>query len=85
MAAAQESMGDYPDPNLVVRSILVDGDLVATHTELLRNKTKLSEGGLRQIHLFRFRGEKIVEYWDVTQNIQSDMPNAANAFGEESE
>ena len=42
MAAAQESMGDYPDPSLVVRSILVDGDLVAAHTELVRNKAKPS-------------------------------------------
>lgn len=80
MAAAQKGMGDYPDPSFVVRNILVDRDLVAAHTELLRNKTKPGDGGLRQVHLFRFKGGKIVEYWDVTQMIQPEMPNAANAF-----
>ncbi len=80
MAAAQKEMGDYPDPSFVVRSILADGDLVAGHTELLRNKSRPGDGGLRQVHLFRFKGGKVVEYWDVTQTIMPEMPNAANAF-----
>ncbi len=80
MAAAQKEMGDYPDPSFVVRSVLVDGDLVAAHTELLRNKSRPGDGGLRQVHLFRFKGDRIVEYWDVTQMIMPEMPNAANAF-----
>jgi predicted SnoaL-like aldol condensation-catalyzing enzyme len=80
MAEAQKDMGDYADPSFVVRSMLVDGDFVAAHTELLGNKNRPGDGGLRQVHLFRFRGDKIVEYWDVTQAIRKEMPNAANAF-----
>ncbi|HUL39049.1 MAG TPA: hypothetical protein VLU38_02055, partial [Methanomassiliicoccales archaeon] len=60
--------------------IIAEGDLVAVHTQLLSSKGKPSEGGLRQIHLFRFEGEKIVEYWDVTQQILASMPNAGGAF-----
>jgi predicted SnoaL-like aldol condensation-catalyzing enzyme len=60
--------------------VLADGDFVAVHTELLSNKSKPSEGGLRQMHLFRFEGEKIVEYWDITQQIMPSMPNAGGAF-----
>jgi len=63
-----------------VQQILADGDLVAAYTTMLNNKSKPSEGGLRQIHLFRFKGEKIVEYWDVTQQVLPNMPNAAGAF-----
>ena len=63
-----------------VQQILADGDLVAAYTTMLNNKSKPSEGGLRQIHLFRFKGDKIVEYWDVTQQIMPNMPNAEGAF-----
>jgi predicted SnoaL-like aldol condensation-catalyzing enzyme len=54
--------------------------MVAAHTEMLVNKSKPGEGGLRQVHLFRFEGDKIAEYWDVTQMIFASMPNAAGAF-----
>ena len=81
MAAVQKEAPKYPDPHFAVKRILVDGDLVAVHTELLGSKSKPGEGGLRQVHLFRFgRGNRIVEYWDVTQAVGPDMPNAANAF-----
>jgi predicted SnoaL-like aldol condensation-catalyzing enzyme len=68
------------DVEFSVKHVLSDGDIVAAHTELLFNKSKPSEGGLRQVHLFRFEGDSIVEYWDITQTITKDMPNAAGAF-----
>jgi predicted SnoaL-like aldol condensation-catalyzing enzyme len=68
------------EPGFFVRNILVDGDLVAAHTEFLNSKFKPSDGGLRQVHLFRFKGDKIIEYWDITQQIMPNMPNAAGAF-----
>jgi predicted SnoaL-like aldol condensation-catalyzing enzyme len=81
MAAVQQEAPKYPDPDFAVKRILADRDMVAVHTELLNSKSKPSEGGLRQVHLFRFgRDNKIVEYWDITQMVQSSMPNAANAF-----
>jgi predicted SnoaL-like aldol condensation-catalyzing enzyme len=81
MAAAQKEMGPkFPDAEFRVENILEDGDMVAVHTSLLSSRSKLGEGGLRQVHLFRFRGDKIAEYWDVTQQVTPDMPNAAGAF-----
>ena len=81
MAAAQKEAPKFPDSYFAVKSILADGDMVAAHVELLGSKVKPGEGGLRQVHLFRFgKGNKIVEYWDITQMVQPDIPNAANAF-----
>jgi predicted SnoaL-like aldol condensation-catalyzing enzyme len=81
MAAAQQEAPKHPDPSFAVKSTMADGDMVAVHTEVLGSKSKPSEGGLRQVHLFRFgKDGKVVEYWDITQMIQPDMPNAANAF-----
>lgn len=78
--ANEQGKTQYPQAQFSIKHTLADGDLVAVHTELLSDKAKLSEGGLRQIHLFRFEGDKIVEYWDVTQQVLPSMPNAAGAF-----
>jgi predicted SnoaL-like aldol condensation-catalyzing enzyme len=53
---------------------------VAAYTELLNNKSTPAEGGLRQVHLFRFSDDKIMEYWDVSQYVAPNMPNVAGAF-----
>jgi predicted SnoaL-like aldol condensation-catalyzing enzyme len=80
IAANKEGSAKYPEAEFSVRHVLAEGDLVAAHTHLLSNKSKPSEGGLRQIHLFRFERDKIVEYWDVTQQVTPNMPNASGAF-----
>ena len=81
MISAGKDIGSQnPDPGFTVKHILADGNLVAVHTELLNSKSQPNQGGLRQVHLFRFMGDKIVEYWDITQQILPDMPNASGAF-----
>ena len=81
MTAVQQEAPKYPDPYFAVKHIIADGNMVAVHTELLTSKSKPGEGGLRQVHLFRFgRGNEISEYWDITQQVEASMPNAAGAF-----
>jgi predicted SnoaL-like aldol condensation-catalyzing enzyme len=70
--------GSKADFKLVIKQVLAEEDVVAVYTQLASSKP--SEGGLRQMHLFRFSSDKIVEYWDITQNIPENMPNAAGAF-----
>ena len=70
--------GSKADFKLIVRNVLADGDLVAVHTQL--SSSDANQGGLRQVHLFRFSGDKIVEYWDITQQVLENAPNAARAF-----
>jgi predicted SnoaL-like aldol condensation-catalyzing enzyme len=70
--------GSTADFKLTVRSVLADADLVAVHTTLASSNP--GDGGLRQVHLFRFRENKIVEYWDITQQVPKNAPNAARAF-----
>jgi predicted SnoaL-like aldol condensation-catalyzing enzyme len=70
--------GSKADFELIIRQVLADNDLVAVHTQI--SSSTPSEGGLRQVHLFRFRGDKIVEYWDISQLVPENAPNAAGAF-----
>jgi predicted SnoaL-like aldol condensation-catalyzing enzyme len=78
--ADKEGTAQFPNAEFVVRHIIADGDMVAVHTDLLSDRSKPNEGGLRQAHLLRFEGDKIVEYWDITQQMLPDMPNAGGAF-----
>ena len=80
IAANKDGAAKYPEAEFTVKHVLADGDLVAAHTQLLSNKSKPNEGGLRQIHLFRCKSNKIVEYWDVTQQVTPNMRNAGGAF-----
>ena len=70
--------GSTADFKLIIRQVLAEGDLVVVHTQI--SGSNPSAGGLRQVHIFRFSGDKIVEYWDITQMIPENMPNAAGAF-----
>jgi predicted SnoaL-like aldol condensation-catalyzing enzyme len=73
-AAASGEMPVPSDALLDIGHVLVDGDLVAVHTSL--GSPRLGKlGGLRQVHLFRFSDDKIVEYWDVTQQLPEKSPN----------
>lgn len=81
VAASKDQLNTQDDVSeFTVKHILADGDIIAAHTELLNSKSEPNKGGLRQVHLFRFEGDKIVEYWDITQQILPDMPNASGAF-----
>ena len=72
------SKGSKADFKLTIRQVIADGDMVAVHTQVASSKP--SEGGVRQMHLFRFRGDKIVDNWDITQLIPENAPNAVGAF-----
>jgi predicted SnoaL-like aldol condensation-catalyzing enzyme len=80
ISANKEMRPQFPEAEFSVKHIIAGGEFVTVHTELLNSKSKPSEGGLRQSHLFRFEGGKIVEYWDITQQVLPRMPNASGAF-----
>ncbi len=70
--------GSTVDFKLAIKQVLAEGDMVAVHTTLASSNP--GAGGLRQVHLFRFKNDKIVEYWDITQFIPENAPNPAGAF-----
>ena len=72
-----ENHAEFPTKQLTVKNVLVDGDLVAVHSHIL---LRPGDPGLATVHLFRFRGKKIVEMWDVGQAIPADSPNKDGPF-----
>jgi len=61
--ASKDSSMQSPNAEFKVQQIIADGDFVAAYTNMLSNKSKLDEGGLRQIHLFRFKSDKPLNTW----------------------
>lgn len=72
---AERAPSGTTDFGLDIQHVLVDGDMVAVYATVgSRATNKL--GGMRQVHLFRFAGDKIAEYWDVTQPLPDQSPNS---------
>lgn len=72
-----ENHVQFPDKQLTVKNVLGDGDLVAVHSHIV---LRPGEIGITAVHLFRFRGDKIVEMWDCGQPVPADSPNKDGAF-----
>lgn len=75
--AMNENHAQFPNKQITVKSVLADGELVAVHSELV-----LTPGGntMAVVHIFRFKGSKIVEMWDCGQPLPADSPNKDGAF-----
>ncbi len=70
--------GSTADFKLKIHQVIAEVDLVAVYTVL--SGAQPTDGGLRQVHLFRFSGDKVIEYWDITQVVPENAPNVAAAF-----
>ncbi len=75
--AMNENHIQFPDKQLMVKNVLGDGDLVAVHSHIVLQP---GETGMASVHLFRFRGDKIVEMWDCGQPVPADSPNKDGVF-----
>ena len=70
MAKVQQEMKSYDmptNPVFKVKEAIVDENMLVVHTTM-QSRSKPAKG-FRQIHKFRFRRDKVVEYWDVTQSV----------------
>ncbi len=77
MHGMEENAAQFPDKILEVQRALEDGELVAVHS---RVKLKPEDRGLALVHIFRFRGNAIVELWDIGQPVPEQMPNECGMF-----
>ena len=77
IAAMEENARQNPHKVFDVQRALEDGDLVAVHSHVRQNP---DDAGAAVVHLFRFRGPRIVELWDVGQAVAASSPNANGMF-----
>jgi predicted SnoaL-like aldol condensation-catalyzing enzyme len=67
-----------PNKLFDVKRVFADGDFVVTHSLVVRGNP--SEQDVAVVHIFRFKGDKVVELWDLGQLLIKDSPNENGAF-----
>ena len=73
----QSFRGQFPEMHLEVKRTITQDDMVVTHSHLV---PKPGGPGVAVADFFRFQGDKLVEHWDVIQNIPDDAANSNSMF-----
>lgn len=76
-AGMQENADQNPEKSLDVKQALAEGELVAVFSEVHH---KRGDRGAAVMHIFRFEDGRIVELWDVGQEVLEDSPNQYGMF-----
>ncbi len=72
-----ERFNKFPNIHGEIKRSLSDGDLVVLH---VHSKTDLNDRGRAIIDIFRVADDKIVEHWDVIQQIPETSANENTMF-----
>jgi predicted SnoaL-like aldol condensation-catalyzing enzyme len=67
----------YPSFQIAVKRIIAEGDLVVMHSHLVRAP---GDRGTAVVDIFRFENGKVVEHWDVVQEIPETSANNNTMF-----
>lgn len=77
LLAMEEAHSQFPDTTIEIKQVLEEGDKVMTHS-LVRHRP--GDRGIAVVHIFRFENNKIVELWDLAQEISENSPNENGPF-----
>ena len=77
LRAMEADAKEHPNKAVEVQTAVAEGDLVAVHSHVRQDT---AERDFAAVHIFRIRDGKIVELWDVVQQVPQDSPNANGMF-----
>ncbi|HLT03459.1 MAG TPA: nuclear transport factor 2 family protein [Pseudomonas sp.] len=77
LEAMEQSAASQPNKSFEVKQAIESEDRVATLSHLKREQ---APSEIAVVHILRFEGERIVEMWDIGQEIPPDSPNALGMF-----
>jgi len=67
----------YPNAHSEIKRVFADGDYVILHVHAIREP---GTRGAAVVDIFRIQEGKIVEHWDVHENISAEPANANGMF-----
>jgi predicted SnoaL-like aldol condensation-catalyzing enzyme len=71
---------EYPNLKLDIKRVIPEGDMVATHSHLDLEPDSSDNPGRALADFFRLEDGKVVEHWDVIQNIPKASANNNEMF-----
>jgi predicted SnoaL-like aldol condensation-catalyzing enzyme len=74
---AKELIDSAPDAHIEYKRFLVDGDYVTVHTHVKQTPDHL---GVAVFDLFRIKDDKVVEHWDIWQEVPEKPANTNTMF-----
>lgn len=77
LVAMEQSAESEPNKSFTIKQVIDSGDRIAVFSHLQRAQTNQEYA---VVHIFRFENAKIVEMWDIGQEIPKDSPNALGMF-----
>ena len=78
LLAMEEASKTHPNKDIDIKHIYQDGNIVITHSLVMRQDPQASR--IAVVHIFKFRDGRIVELWDLGQEIAKDSPNENGLF-----
>jgi predicted SnoaL-like aldol condensation-catalyzing enzyme len=77
MAAMEENATKNPDKELEIQFALQEGQRVVVFSRVRQRPGDL---GGAVVHIFRFEGNRIAEFWDIGQEVPEDSVNENGMF-----
>ena len=77
MKGMEDNARQNPQKQIEIKQTIEEGDRVAVFSHVRHNP---AEPGYALVHIFRFAGDRIVEMWDVAQEVPASSPNANGMF-----
>jgi predicted SnoaL-like aldol condensation-catalyzing enzyme len=75
--AMEQNAKQHPDKVLEIQTVIAEGDRVAVFSRV--RQSPKDKGGAA-VHIFRFKGERIAELWDVGQEVPEASVNENGMF-----
>jgi predicted SnoaL-like aldol condensation-catalyzing enzyme len=73
----EEAHAKFPRTAIEIQRAVEEGNLVAVHSKV---RHQPAGRDIAVVHIFRFKGTRIVELWDIAVEIPKDSPNQHGAF-----
>ena len=77
MAGMEENARQNPGKIFEIKRAIAEGDFVAVHSHVRQNP---GDSGAAVVHIFRFEKGRIVELWDIGQQVPDKSPNQYGMF-----
>ena len=72
--------GEYPELRIEIKRVIAEGDMVVTHAHLDLEPDNPDNPGRAVADFFRLEDGKVVEHWDVIQDIPENSANDNGMF-----
>jgi len=77
LQAMEQSAASEPNKSFQTKQVIEDGDRVAVFSQLERVQAGLTYA---VVHILKFNNGKIVEMWDIVQEVPRESPNTLGMF-----